>query len=266
MKTKISVIMGIYNCEATLGEAIDSLLNQTYSDWNLIMCDDGSTDDTYSVAERYEKIYPDKIILIRNKKNKGLNYTLNHCLKYAEGEYIARMDGDDISLPERFEKEVDFLDNHPQYAIVSTPMIYFDEQGEFRIGKGNGDPELSSFSKGTPFCHAPCMVRAEAYELVGGYALSDKRLRVEDWDLWVRMYEKGYRGYVLEQPFYKMRDDRNAYSRRAFKYRINEARVIAMSVKKLKLPKIYYLRMTRPILVGILPSFVYRYLHKNKKN
>jgi glycosyltransferase EpsE len=264
MRAKISVIMGIYNCASTLDEAIDSLLNQTYSNWNLIMCDDGSNDNTYNVAEEYRKLYPDKIILIQNDENKGLNYTLNHCLKYVDGEYIARMDGDDISLPERFEKEVEFLDNHPEYAIVSTPMIYFDENGDFRIGKGNGEPKLSSFVKGTPFCHAPCMVRRETYEAVGGYILSHKRLRVEDWDLWVRMYEKGYKGYMLEQPFYKMRDDRNACSRRKFKYRINEARVIYMAVNKLQLKKKYYVFMLRPIIVGLLPNIIYKTLHRNK--
>lgn len=262
MSKKVSVIMGIYNCASTLGGAIDSLLNQTYSNWNLIMCDDGSSDETYSVAKKYKELYPDKIILIKNDENKGLNYTLNHCLKYADGDYIARMDGDDISLPERFEKEVEFLDNHPEYAIVSTPMIYFDEQGDFRRGKGCGEPELNRFAKGTPFCHAPCMVRREAYEAVEGYTLSDKRLRVEDWDLWIRMYEKGYKGYMLNQPFYKMRDDRNAYSRRKFKYRINEARVIFMAVKSLKLPKRNFIWIVRPLVAGLTPAFIYNLVHK----
>lgn len=88
------------------------------------MCDDGSTDATYSVAEKYTKQFSDKMILLKNSVNKGLNYTLNKCLKVATGEYVARMDGDDISLPKRLEKEADFLDTHPEYAIVSTPMIF----------------------------------------------------------------------------------------------------------------------------------------------
>lgn len=256
--------MGIYNCSTTLEEAIESLLNQTYTNWNLIMCDDGSKDNTYSVAEAYKKKYPDKIVLIKNNENKGLNYTLNHCLKYADGEYIARMDGDDISLPERFKKEVAFLDNHPDYAIVSTPMIYFDENGEFRRGKGNGEPSLDSFAKGTPFCHAPCMVRKIAYEKVEGYTLSDKRLRVEDWDLWIRMYEAGYKGFVLDEALYMMRDDRNAYSRRKFRYRINEARVGCMAVTKFNLSKRNYIFALRPILVGLLPNSLYKILHQKK--
>ena len=76
-KSKISIIMGIYNCAKTLPEAIDSILAQTYSNWELIMCDDGSSDDTYAIAEKYKITYPNKIKLIKNEKNLGLNATLN---------------------------------------------------------------------------------------------------------------------------------------------------------------------------------------------
>ncbi|MBR2023674.1 MAG: glycosyltransferase [Clostridia bacterium] len=262
---KISIIMGIYNCAKTLPVAIESILEQTCQSWKLIMCDDGSKDDTYAVAERYQLQYPDKIVLIKNEKNMGLNYTLNHCLQYADTEYIARMDGDDISLPTRLEKELRFLEENPQYAIVSTPMIYFDEEGDFRIGKGGGEPSVKKMVTGTPFCHAPCMVRKVAYDAVEGYAVDEKLLRVEDWDLWIRMYEKGYKGYVLEEPLYKMCDDRNATARRKFKYRFNEMCVSASVVKRLKLPFWHYVRTLRPIIVGLLPGPLYLWLHKRKK-
>lgn len=261
---KISIIMGIYNCESTLSESIDSILAQTYRNWQLILCDDGSIDSTLQIAQQYQKNTPGKIILLSNRKNEGLNKTLNKCLRYADGDFIARMDGDDISLPDRFEKEVQFLENHPEYAIVSTPMIYFDSKGIFRVGKGGKEPTLNSFSKGTPFCHAPCMIRAEAYKKVNGYSEDTKRIRVEDWDLWIRMYENGYKGYILNEPLYKMRDDRDAYSRRRFKYRLNEARVSASAVKKLKLSPIYYVWVLKPICVGILPKFLYDILHKRQ--
>ncbi len=264
MSKKVSIIMGIYNCASTLPEAIDSIVNQTYDNWELIMCDDGSQDETFVIASQYKNKYKDKIILIKNDKNMGLNHTLNHCLKYVTGDYVARMDGDDVSLPTRLQEEVSFLENNKQYSIVSTPMIYFDEKGIFRIGKGGYEPLLSNFVKGTPFCHAPCMVKKEAYLDVDGYVVSKNRLRVEDWDLWIRMYEKGYRGYVYEKPLYKMRDDRNAYNRRKFKFRINEALVSALAVKKLNLPLYNYVWMARPILVGLLPKIVYMYLHKRK--
>lgn len=265
MAVRVSILMAIYNCEATLPEAIDSVLSQTYEDWKLILCDDGSVDNTFAIAKTYRDKYPDKIVLIKNDRNHGLNYTLNRCLEYADTEYVARMDGDDISLPQRFEQEIEFLDNHPEYAIVSTPMIYFDEDGDFRTGSGGGEPSVNSFPKGTPFCHAPCMVRTEAYRKVNGYSEAQNRLRVEDWDLWIRMYECGFKGCVLEKPLYKMRDDRNAYSRRKFKYRINEAKVSASAVKKLKLSKVNYLWALKPICVGLLPKCIYNLLHKSRK-
>ena len=262
MDVKISVLMGIYNCAATLPEAIDSLLSQTETDWELILCDDGSVDDTYEIAQRYQQQYPDQIILLKNSENKGLNHTLNRCLKQARGTYIARMDGDDISLPDRLAEERAILDHHPELAIVSCPMIYFDEAGEWGQGHMKSFPEKIDFLKGTPFCHAPCMVRAEAYRAVGGYGENPSLLRVEDYDLWTRMYALGYRGMNLDAPLYKMRDDRNAIKRRKFCYRVNEFRARARAVKLLNLPRWGYVMAIRPILVGLLPEFMYRTLHR----
>lgn len=261
MKYKISIIMGIYNCASTLDEAVQSLLNQTYKEWKLIMCNDASTDNTYLVAKKYSDKY-ENIILINNGENRGLNYTLNHCLKYVDTKYVARMDGDDISLPARLEKEINFLENNPEYAIVSTNMIYFDETGDW--GKSNAlrKPQKKNFVKGTPFCHAPCMVRTDAYKAVGGYSEGKSLLRVEDYHLWYKMYLKGFKGYNIEEPLYKMRDDRNAARRRKYKYRINEAYVKYLVVKNFNLGLSNYLYVLKPLVVGLLPLFLYKYLHK----
>lgn len=116
----------------------------------------------------------------------GLNATLNRCLEYADTEFVARMDGDDRSLPHRFEQEVNFLDEHPEFAIVSGPMLYFDENGVFMKGRGHGEVTKRSFIAGSPFCHAPCLVRREAYEAVGGYSEDKKLLRVEDYHYGLR--------------------------------------------------------------------------------
>ena len=255
--------MGIYNCANTLEEAIESILTQTYQDWELIMCDDGSQDNTYEVATSFSKKY-ENIIVFQNERNMGLNYTLNRCLEKANGKYIARMDGDDISLPTRLEKEVFFLDQHKEYAIVSTNMIYFDENGEW--GKSNmlKFPQKEDLVKATPFCHAPCMVRREAYEKVKGYSVEKKLLRAEDYHLWFKMYLEGYRGYNLQEVLYKMRDDRNATQRRKFKYRINEAYVKRLIMKNFDLPIKNIVYVVRPIIVGVIPTFLYEYLHKKK--
>lgn len=261
---KVSILMGIYNCSKTLPEAIDSIVNQTYENWQLIMCDDGSSDNTLEIANDYKAKFPEKIVVIHNEQNMGLNFTLNHCLEYATGEYIARMDGDDISLPKRFEKEIAFLQKHSEYAIVSTPIKYFDEDGIFNIGTQNGEPDVNKMAIGTPFCHAPCMVRKEAFDAVNGYSVDEKLLRVEDWHLWIKMYAKGYKGYNIPEPLYMMRDDRNAVNRRKFRYRLNEARVSVYATKALNLSKKNYIYALRPIIVGLMPRFIYNYFHTRK--
>lgn len=261
-KPKISVIMGIYNCGNTLAEAIDSILNQTFTDWELIMCDDGSTDDTYEIAKSYADLYPDRIVLIRNSKNCGLNHTLNNCLHIAKGEFIARMDGDDTCLPERFAVEVAELTGNPEIAIVSTDMGYFDESGIWGSCSRPDYPTPNDFMHGTPFCHAPCMVRKEAYDQVCGYTENKWLLRVEDYHLWLKMYAAGFRGKNIHQELYYMRDDRNAYSRRKFVYRLNEAYVRVLAIKEFKLPLFYYIYAMKPLIVGLLPGKVYDYLHK----
>ena len=163
---KVSVIMGIYNVEDTLAEALDSIFAQTYQDFEVILCDDGSSDNTLQIANDYKSKYPDKVIILQNEKNMGLNYTLNKCLEKVRGMYVARMDGDDICDPHRFEKQVDFLDKNIDYAIVSTLMTLFDENGDFRTTKSVEYPEKKDFVTKTPFCHAAVMIRADAYRKV----------------------------------------------------------------------------------------------------
>ena len=257
---RISVLMGIYNCAETLVEALDSLYAQTYQDFKIILCEDGSSDDTYAVAEKYVKSH-DNIILLRNERNMGLNYTLNRCLDYVDTEYVARMDGDDISLPKRFEKEINFLDSHPEYAVVSGPMIYFDERGDFRTGTGNGEVKKEDFIMGSPICHAPCMARTAAFNAVGGYSVDDRLLRVEDYHLWFKLYAAGYKLYMLNDVIYKMRDDRNAFRRRTWKSRLNEAYVKHIGYKMIKLPWYTQLFALKPIIVQLMPGIIYKKFH-----
>ena len=258
----ISVIMGIYNCASTLQEALDSLYEQTFQDFEIILCDDGSEDDTLLVAKRNQEKHSN-IVLLKNDRNEGLNYALNKCLSVAKGKYIARMDGDDISLSTRFEKEYAFLETHPQYAIVSTPMEYFDENGVFKIGKiSKPEPSKKDLIKGTPFAHAACMVRREAYHMVGGYVEGKYLRRCQDDHLWVKMYAQGYRGYNLREPLYKMRDNRQAFVRRKYRYRVTETYVKLLAIKKCKLPFWYSVYALKPLIVGLLPWRIYNYFHR----
>lgn len=263
----ISVIMGIYNCEDVLEDAIRSIQRQAYTNWELIMCDDGSTDCTYSVAEKFHKMDPDKYILIRNKRNVGLNHTLNRCLKLAKGKYIARMDGDDISLPTRLEKEVEYLEEHSECAIVGCPMILFDERGDYDVNKVLIDPDEKNIVCGNPISHATVLMRRDAVMSIGGYSEDKRTIRVEDVDLWIRLYAKGYSAHNLSEPLYKMRNDRNAYARRKYKYRINSVRVRYRGCKMFHLPLKYYLMSTRPMLIGLVPGSIRRIIKRgNKRN
>ena len=261
---KVSVIMGIYNCADTLNDAIESLLMQTYTNWELIMCDDGSTDSTFNVAQKYQIKHPNRIKLLRNPVNMGLNYTLNKCIELANGDYIARQDGDDISMPQRFEKQIEILEQCGEISIVSTAMFLFDQAGEWGILRNKIYPVKEDLINGTPFAHASSMICREAMMDVGGYSISKRLLRVEDYHLWYKMYLRGFRGMNLSEPLYRCLDDRSAQKRRKFKYRFNECYVRWLILRDLKLPFYYLPLVVKPLIIGLLPSFIYTLLHRRK--
>lgn len=262
MKPRISVLMAIFNCANTLPEAIDSLYNQTYNSFKLILCDDASTDNTYEVAQQYTEKY-DNIVLLRNEKNLKLAATLNKCLKYANTEYVARMDGDDISLPTRFEKEIAFLDNHPEYAIVSCQMIHFDETGDWGVWKNVATPTKNAFKKGTPHAHAPCMIRTNVIKEVGGYTVNKLLVRGQDYYLWYKIYKAGYRGYNLAESLYKMRDDRAAMARRTFRNRYNAFIIQKRVLKGFGIHFSWFYAMPN-ILKGFVPMSIIDKIRKQK--
>lgn len=260
----ISVLMSVLNCEKTLEESLSCLAAQTETRWECIICDDGSSDKTSLVIERWKKEFPDKFIFLKNNENKGLSFSLNRCLRHASGDYIARMDGDDLCSPKRFEKELEYFYAHPEIDIVSTDMHCFDKDGVWGLRAYPTNPQPADLVHGTPFCHAGCMVRRMAIQKVGGYSENTEFERVEDYELWVRMYAVGYRGGNIHEPLYQMRDDRNAASRRKWKYRINEAVVRILAIKKLHLPVTNNIFVLRPLLLGLLPSDIQQLLHRKK--
>jgi glycosyltransferase involved in cell wall biosynthesis len=128
MNTKISVVMSVYNGETYLHETIDSILNQTFRDFELILINDGSSDNTLLIFEEFKK-KDERIRIINNVKNIGFIKSLNKGLKASKGKYIARMDPDDICMPERFEKQYDFLEKNKDIFLVGTFAINIDEHG-----------------------------------------------------------------------------------------------------------------------------------------
>lgn len=256
--------MGIYNCADTLEQAISSIQAQTYTNWELILCDDGSSDNTCAVAKKLAES-DTRILLLHNERNLGLNATLNRCLAVATGEYIARMDGDDDCVPERFEKQIRFLQEHPEFDIVSSPMILFDENGEWGRTTAKERPTPEDVVTRSPICHAPVMIRKACIDAVGGYTEDRRMLRVEDVNLWIKLYAAGYRCYNIQESLYRMRNDQNALNRRKYRYRINSTYVRLQGCKLLNLGPKCYLKSFRPMINGLVPAKL-RHAIRRKQN
>lgn len=263
---KVSVIMGIYNCEKTLPEAIESIIGQTYTNWELIMCDDGSSDGTYAVARSYADRYPQKITLLRNETNRKLSYTLNRCLEAASGELIARMDGDDMCRSDRFQKQIDFLQSHPDIQLVGTGMQFFDMTGYHRVlMHPHTYPTKDDLKRDVPFFHATIMTYAWVYAALGGYSEGERIERVEDVDLWFRFFKRGYIGANLGEALYFVRENDDAIRRRTLKARINEFVAFKNGIRLLGLPRRFVAR--KLILIGIkalLPFSVMKWVRKKR--
>lgn len=182
---KISVILCVYNGAQYLSDSISSILAQTMSDFEFIIVDDGSTDDTISKILEFK----DERIILKRVKHGGLTKALNQGLSLARGKYIARMDADDIAFPNRFEKQVGYLEQHSKVACVGTAYEVLFPSGQKALPKV---PLLTSsyqikktLPRFNPFMHGSVMMRREVLEEIGYY---DERFKMaQDYDLWFRM-------------------------------------------------------------------------------
>lgn len=199
---KISVIMPAYNAEKYINEAIDSILNQTYTDFEFIIVNDGSTDKTSDIV----KSYSDKrIVFVENEKNMGIVYSLNKGLKLAKGEYIARMDADDISLKNRLEKQMDFMDNNLDVAVLGTSIQLFNNDNELSVMNfsSNSDFIKADMLFNSCVAHPTVMIRKKILE---NYSLQyDANYHGrEDFKLWWEI-SKNSNIYCLQDVLLKYR-------------------------------------------------------------
>lgn len=199
---KVSIIMPVYNGERYLREAVDSLLIQTFPDFELIIINDGSQDHTACILGDY---CDPRIRVINNEENMGMTRSLNIGLKMATGEYIARMDGDDISHPERLEKQVQFMEENRNIGLLGTSWYMIDEKGrELNIARALHGKEAIHF-----MCHGTVLIRMTCLKEVGSYREVFKY--AQDYDLFLRLadhYEVGN----LDAPLYKLRTSGNSIS------------------------------------------------------
>jgi glycosyltransferase involved in cell wall biosynthesis len=197
---KISVIMSVYNGEKYLREAIESILNQTFTDFEFITVNDGSTDNSLEIIRSYSD---ERIRIINNEKNIGLTKSLNKALKQSRGEYIARQDADDISSPNRFEEQMKYLKEHLEVVLLGTGVYLIDENGKI-VGKriALAKPDIKDLFKGNQFNHGSVMFKKEVINQLGGY---NELIRYsQDYELWLRI-AKSYEVRNLTQLLYKLR-------------------------------------------------------------
>lgn len=258
--------MATYNCEATIRGSIDSIINQTLQDWEFVICDDCSSDNTYKILKDYETHNPDKFVILRNEKNSKLSFSLNRCLDNCKGEYIARMDGDDISVKNRLERQVDFLDSHPEYAMVGTAMLPFDEKGDRPVRYAKPVPDKNDMVNRSPFFHATIMMRKEVYDLIDRYLVSKRTTRAQDYDMWFRFFARDLKGYNLQEPLYRVLEDDAAIKRRTFKTRCYEVQTRLIGYHLLHYPLYKYVYAFKPILAALTPVPVMQWFHKMTDN
>jgi len=206
-------MMPVYNGAKFVGNAIKSILNQSYKDFEFVIVDDGSTDNTVDVINQFKD---KRIKLIRNQ-HLGLQKTLNIGLKESNGLYIARMDADDESLPERLKLQKEFLDNNPLISCVGTRIIaVFDDKNVSKISWRPKTPVATKFISlfETPIFHPTAMCRSE---IIKRYGYNESLPRSEDYDIWSRMLADGLKITNLHQPLLTYKIHKESFTKKAGK-------------------------------------------------
>lgn len=230
---KVSLMMPAYNVEKYIGEAIESVLDQTFQDFELLIVEDGSTDQTYRIARQYEA-KSDKIRLFQNDKNRGIAYSRNRLLEEAQGTYLAVLDSDDVALPTRLEKQVQFLDAHPEVGLLGTWIEHFGKgaiAGETSQYLTDYAPLACRLLFQNNFAQSSVMFRRALAKL--GY---DSRMPpAEDYHLWVRIsWQTAVRN--LPEPLVRYRvHDANISSHQADVIRRNVAEIYRQQLVRLGL-------------------------------
>lgn len=184
MKTpRISVVMPAYNSEKYIGEAIESILNQTFTDFEFIIINDGSMDDTAKIVSQYAN-KDKRIKFINNKDNRGIVSVLNQGLDLAKGEYIARMDSDDISLSTRFERQIQYMESHPECGVLGTWFKCFGKSD--KIIRNHECVKICNIVKVQHVGHPTVMLKRAVVDKYK-FHYDEKYKYAEDFELWSRM-------------------------------------------------------------------------------
>lgn len=210
---QVSVIIPVYNTAAYLMRALQSVLQQGLNNLEIILINDGSTDHS---ADVIRQVSDPRILYLENERNMGLVYTLNKGLDLARGAYIARMDGDDISMPGRLEAQLAYLQQHPEVDVLATVVELIDEQDQ-PIGFWEADRThvtADAIRQYLPVdnCLAHPSIMAKA-EVLKQYRYLEQQRQAEDYDLWLRMAADGRVIHKLAEPLVRHRIVHNSFTR-----------------------------------------------------
>lgn len=222
----ISIIIACYNAENYIDLCLSSLLRQTYQNLEIIICDDASTDNSVGILDSWAK-KDSRIRILRNQKNMYAAAARNRCIEVSRGDYLMIQDIDDYSKPDRIEKLIQAFRNE-NIDFVSSAMLIFDlDAGKITriIDKKVEYPTKYHFLWGLPFSHPSTMFTRECIKAVHGYRVAAETKRVEDFDMFMRLYAMGYRGKNIHDPLYAYRVDDDNIRRRNFEGRINEIKI-----------------------------------------
>jgi len=253
----VSVIMSVFNSAETLREAVESIYAQTYANWELIVCDDASTDNTLTLLHQLASEGPaGRVVIISNSENMRLAYSLNRCLDKASGDLVARMDGDDISEPDRLERQVNYLVEHPGVDMVGCAMRRFSASGLAEViqpASYEPDRDFMRSSGRAAFFHATIVARRSAYDRVGGYTVAWRTQRGQDADLWYRFFAAGLVGHNMADPLYLVREDTAARRRRTPRVRFAGFLTHIRGAHALGYPPSAYLRAAARLSKALVP-------------
>lgn len=262
VQPRISVIMSVYNAQSYLDEAIESILNQSFTDFEFLIIDDCSNDDSKKILDLFALKDP-RIKVFSNIKNLRLTKNLNKLIEMSNGEYIARMDADDISLRERFNEQIKHFENHSDVDIVGTFSENINKDGTVtgvRKIPITHKEIVKLLPKLNPLSHPTVMFRTYALKQIGGY---DERYKTsQDFHLWYKAIGNGLRINNIPSILFQYRMDDNYISRKSFKYRLNEFKIKLDGYKLIKLPWYKYHYALLSLALAFVPPFLFTQLKK----
>ena len=203
----VSVLLSTYNSEETIGESIDSLLNQTYKNLEILISDDGSIDNTIEICKKFQ-LKDERILLFSNKKNIGLTKSLNNLAQKASGSLIARHDADDVSLPDRIEEQIQFMNKKKLDAVTTRSLV--KQNNKKRPGISFYIPNKLLINRKNPFIHGTLIIKENVFKEIGYY---DERFYfAQDYKLFYDLLNKGYKVKTLNEALYILNTENNISS------------------------------------------------------